>query len=49
VSRPRVRHLFKSEAQFVRVDELGDQSGVLAGESIIQPDEETVSRPPISS
>ena len=37
-----VRHVFKSDAEFVRVDELSDQGDVLAGEPVIQPDEEAV-------
>ena len=40
-----VGHLFEGETQFVRVDELGDQRDVFAGESVIQADEEAVHFP----
>jgi hypothetical protein len=39
-----VGYLFKCQAEFVRVNELGDQGDVLAREPVIQPDEEPVQK-----
>jgi hypothetical protein len=40
-----VGHLFKGEAEFVRVDELRDQGDVLARKSIVESDEKAVQLP----
>jgi hypothetical protein len=44
-----VGYLFKCQAEFVRVNELGDQGDVLVREPVLQPDEEPCRRPAMSS
>ncbi len=40
-----VSHPFKGQTEFVRINELGDQSAILARQSVIQPDEKAVQNP----
>ena len=40
-----VSHLFESEPQLVRVDELSDQGDILPGQPVIQSNEESVQTP----